>query len=76
MTALAIISANSTAPDPRAAFLLRAACRWELFEVGELDLCEAFDGLIEPFKAIAPCACQLEILDRWERSYPPKGRRK
>jgi len=76
MTALAIISANSTPPDPRAAFLLRAACRWDLYEVGEMDLDEAFDGLIGPFTAIAPCACQLEIVDRWERSHPPKGRRK
>jgi hypothetical protein len=76
MDALAIIAVNSTAPDARAAFLLRAACRWELFEVGEMELDEAFNGLIVPFTAIAPCACQLEILDRWERSHPPKGRRK
>ena len=76
MTALAIISANSTAPDPRAAFLLRAACRWDLYEIGEMDLDEAFDGLIEPFMEIAPCACQLDILERWERSHAPKGRRK
>jgi hypothetical protein len=68
--------AVTTAPDPRAAFLIRAACRWDLLEVGEMDLDEAFDGPIEPFMAIAPCACQLEILERWERSHPPKWRRK
>jgi hypothetical protein len=76
MAALAISAVISTAPDPRAAFLLRAACRWELVEVGEMDLNEAFDGLIEPFMAIAPCACQLATVERWERTYPPHGRRK
>jgi hypothetical protein len=68
--------AVTTAPDPRAAFLLRAACRWELLEVGEMDLDEAIDGLIEPFMAIAPCACERDILERWERSLPPPWRRK
>ena len=75
MTAIAAIAVN-TAADPRAVFLLRAACRWELLEVGEMDLDEAFDGLIEPFMAIAPCACQLEILERLERNDPPTWRRK
>jgi hypothetical protein len=76
MAALAIIAVNSTAPDPRAAFLLRAACRWELFEIGEMDLDTAFDVLIEPFMEIVPCTCQLEILEHWERSHPPKWGRK
>jgi hypothetical protein len=31
--------------DPRAAFLLRAAVRFELVEAGAIDLAEAFDGL-------------------------------
>ena len=75
MTAIAAIAVN-TAADPRAVFLLRAACRWELLEVGEMDLDEAFDGLIEPFMAIAPCACERDILERWERSLPPRWRRK
>jgi hypothetical protein len=77
MTApLAVIALDNTAPDPRATFLLRAACRWELFAVGEMDLDEAFEGLIEPFTAIVPCTCPFEILERWERSHTPKWGRK
>jgi hypothetical protein len=71
-----LVIAVSTAPDPRATFLLRAACRWALLEVGEMDLDQAFDGLIEPFMSIVPCACQRDIIERLERSHPPKGRRK
>jgi hypothetical protein len=41
-----------------------------------MDLDDAFGGLIEPFMAIVPCTCQLEILERWERSHPPKWSRK
>jgi hypothetical protein len=32
--------------DPRLVFLLRAAARFELVEAGELNLDEAFDGLM------------------------------
>jgi hypothetical protein len=39
-------------PDPRLSFLLRAACRFDLVELGELELGEAFDGLIPSFEAI------------------------
>jgi len=74
--ALGVIPEDNAAPDYRATFLLRAACRWELFAVGEMDLDEAFEGLIEPFIAIVPCTCPFEILERWERSHPPKWGRK
>jgi hypothetical protein len=33
--------------DPRLAFLARAATRMHLFEIGEIDLEEAFEGLID-----------------------------
>jgi hypothetical protein len=32
--------------DPRLAFLARAAARMQLFEIGEMDLNEAFEGLM------------------------------
>jgi hypothetical protein len=38
--------------DPREALLARAAAREALYQAGELDLGEAFDGLIEPFLEI------------------------
>jgi hypothetical protein len=77
MNAIAPAVAVSTAPDARATFLLRAAARWRLFEIGEIDLVEAFGGLVEQFEALVPCQCDREALERWERACPPEtwGRR-
>jgi hypothetical protein len=66
--------AVSTAPDPRAAFLLRAAARWQLVEIGEIDLDGAFDGLVEQFEALVPCQCDREVIERWERACPSQTR--
>jgi hypothetical protein len=50
---------NSVAPssdtiDPRLAFLIRASARWYLVEHGEMDLGDAFDGLVRSLKAVSP----------------------
>jgi hypothetical protein len=47
--------APSTAPqvDARLAFLLRASVRFDLIELGEMGLDEAFDGLVPAFHSIA-----------------------
>jgi hypothetical protein len=58
--------------DPRLAFLARASARLVLVEHGEMDIGEAFDGLIESLT----CSCALEMAERWERdSLPQKSRR-
>jgi hypothetical protein len=41
-----------TQVDPRLAFLIRAAVRFDLVEAGELSLDEAFDGLVPAFQSI------------------------
>ena len=38
---------DNTRVDPRLAFLARAAARLALVEAGEMELEEAYDGLIE-----------------------------
>ena len=75
--AISPILAVNAVPKSRAAFLLRAAARWQLFEIGEIELDEAFGGLVEQFEALVPCQCDREIIERWERAYPPqmRGRR-
>jgi hypothetical protein len=70
----AVTAATTVAPDPRLTFLARASARLILVEAGEMDIAEAFDGLIKAFEAIAPCQCDRELLDRWERNYPPQKR--
>jgi hypothetical protein len=45
-------SPDTDAIDPRLAFLARASARLVMVEIGEIDLSEAFDGLIEPFMAL------------------------
>lgn len=43
---------HTDAIDPRLVFLARASARLIMVEIGEIDLSEAFDGLIEPFMAL------------------------
>lgn len=56
--------------DPRQAFLARAAAHFELVEAGVMEIGEAFDGLI----ACLQCSCSREMVERWERNYPPARR--
>ncbi len=56
--------------DPRLAFLARAAARHFLVEQDEMDLGEAFDGLVQSLS----CPCTREMIERWERdSFPRKS---
>jgi hypothetical protein len=45
--------------DLKLVFLLRAAARFDLVGAGAMDLDEAFDGLIDQFRAIA----QIDRID-------------
>jgi hypothetical protein len=52
--------------DPKLAFLARAAARFELVHTGEMNIDEAFAGLVVGLS----CACDRELIDRWERDFP------
>jgi hypothetical protein len=49
--------------DPKLAFLARAAVRFELVHIGEMDIDEAFDGLV----ACLQCYCSRDLVEKWER---------
>jgi hypothetical protein len=55
-------------PDPRLSFLQRAHARLILVESDVMTIDEAFDGLV----ACLQCACEREIIERWERNDPPR----
>jgi len=58
--------------DLRLVFLARASARFVLVEVGEMDLNEAFDDLIE-----SACDCaRWPLAEQWERTHPPRQRRR
>ena len=61
--------------DPRLAFLLSCAIRFELVEREEMTLDEAFDDIARLW-AIAgiACRCECEILDAFERYAKPTQR--
>jgi hypothetical protein len=61
--------------DPRLAFLLSCAIRFELVERQEMTLDEAFDD-IERLRVIAgiTCSCEREILNAFERYTKPTRR--
>jgi hypothetical protein len=72
--------------DRRIAFLARASARLTLVEAGEMDPEEAVVGLIESIdrrwllehivgRRALPCACECDVLGRWERMGPPPRRR-
>lgn len=61
-----------TQVDPKLAWLARAAARFDLVQVGAMDLDEAFDGFVVDLR----CNCDCECVARWERDYPPIKRRK
>ena len=56
--------------DSRLAFLERASARLFLINVGEMELGEAFDGLVCSLQ----CRCERELVERWERDFPPVDR--
>jgi hypothetical protein len=60
--------------DPRLAFLARASAWLALVEHEAATLDEAIEALTPAFYAIttSPCACDRELLERWDRNYPPR----
>jgi hypothetical protein len=58
--------------DPRMVFLARASARHFLVERGEMDLAEAFDGLVQSLT----CSCAREMVERWELSCRPQKQRR
>jgi hypothetical protein len=56
--------------DSRLAFLERASARLFLINVGEMELAEAFDGLV----CTLQCRCEREMVEGWERDFPPINR--
>jgi hypothetical protein len=59
-----------TRVDPRLAVLARASARLILAEAGEIDLDEAFDGLVESI-----CDCRRwPLAVQWEHTHPPRRR--
>ena len=69
----AISKAKQPTIDSRLAFLECASARLFLVDIGEMDLGEAFDGLVCSLQ----CPCEREILERWELDFPlaNQGRR-
>jgi hypothetical protein len=61
--------------DDRLAFLARASARFTLVMSGDMELDEAFDGLVTAMNKIAPCYCGWETLQRWDRIPPPRPKR-
>jgi hypothetical protein len=59
-------------PDPRLSFLYRAHARLILVEEGVMSIGEVFDDLV----GCLQCACSRELLERWERNYPPRACRR
>jgi hypothetical protein len=61
-------------PDPRLAFLHRAAARLHLAQSCDLELGEAVAGLVPALEDILGrrllCSCACDIIDRWERLAP------
>lgn len=64
---------RGSAVDPRLVLLARAAARLVLVQEGVMTLDDAFDGIAVAFREIvAPCTCDRETVERWERDYPPR----
>jgi hypothetical protein len=77
MSATAQLSALDLAEqrvDPRLALLARAAAWLTLVEHEAATLDEAIEALTPAFYGItlSPCACDREMLERWERNFPPR----
>jgi hypothetical protein len=60
-----VVEINSICkPDPRLVFLERASARLTLVEAGEMEIEDAFNGLVDQ------CASEREMIARWD--YPPQ----
>jgi hypothetical protein len=59
--------------DPRLVLLARASAWLALVEHDVATPDEAIEALTPAFYAIttSPCACDREMLERWERDFPP-----
>jgi hypothetical protein len=59
--------------DPRLVLLARASAWLALVEHEAATLDEAIEALTPAFYGItsSPCACDREMLERWERDFPP-----
>jgi hypothetical protein len=67
-----------SALDPRLVFLLCAHARLILVEAGAITLEDAVGGLVPQFDLIVgptPCAFVQDMIDRWERTHPPRRNR-
>ena len=63
--------------DPRLAFLLSCAIRFELVEQQEMTLDEAFDDIARLWAIVGiACRCECEILNAFERYAKPTQRRR
>jgi hypothetical protein len=78
---------SMTPLDWRLAFLARAGARLRLVEAGEIDIDDAITELIESVdrrwllerivrKRPLPCACECNLIGRWERMRPPVKKRR
>jgi hypothetical protein len=73
------VKITATCPDPGLTFLQRASARLLLVEAGEIGIDAAIDGLIEPFEDLFGarlCDCAIDIVEQWERNYPPTRRKR
>jgi hypothetical protein len=61
--------------DPRLIFLARASARLILVEASEMDLAEAFNGLIVE-SPCSICDCRWhwveDLVEHWECTHPPR----
>jgi hypothetical protein len=63
--------------DPRLAFLLSCAIRFELVEQQEMTLDEAFDDIARLWAIVGiACRCECEILNAFERYAKPTQSRR
>jgi hypothetical protein len=62
--------------DPCLVFLARTSAWLTLIEYEAASLDEAIEALAPAFYAITstPCACDREMVERWERNFPPHAR--
>jgi hypothetical protein len=62
-----VASVSATDIDPRLVVLLRAAAKLDLVDACLEDLDRAFDDIVDAVLVVEPCACEREMLDRFER---------
>jgi hypothetical protein len=77
ITAASPAIGNEPYLDPRLVFLARASARYSLVELGAMDIDDAITGLAGAVEDLygLHCFCATEVIDRWDRDYPPARRR-